>query len=62
MKTPMNNMVLETLLSFVKVTDNSLRPIALSLSKGWMPSFLALSWFDAPKEIPLGDKLTTNGR
>jgi hypothetical protein len=29
-------------------------PFALSLSKG-------RSWFDAPKEIPWGDKLTTNG-
>jgi hypothetical protein len=32
----------------------ALNPFALSLSKG-------RSWFDAPQEIPLGDKLTTNG-
>ena len=37
-------------------------PFALSLSKGEMPAPSARSWFDAPKEIPLGDKLTTNGR
>ena len=36
-------------------------PLALSLSKGEMPAPCARSWFDAPKEIPLGDKLTTNG-
>jgi hypothetical protein len=30
------------------------KPFALSLSKG-------SSWFDAPQEVPLGDKLTTNG-
>ena len=32
----------------------SQKPFALSLSKG-------RSWFDAPKEVLLGDKLTTNG-
>ena len=37
-------------------------PFALSLLKGEMPAPSARSWFDAPKEIPLGDKLTTNGR
>ena len=36
-------------------------PFALSLLKGEMPAPSARSWFDAPKEIPLGDKLTTNG-
>ncbi len=36
-------------------------PLALSLSKGEMSAPCARSWFDAPKEIPLGDKLTTNG-
>ena len=36
-------------------------PLALSLSKGEMSAPGARSWFDAPKEIPLGDRLTTNG-
>ena len=36
-------------------------PFALSLLKGEMPAPSARSWFDAPKENPLGDKLTTNG-
>ncbi len=36
-------------------------PLALSLSKGEMSAPCARSWFDAPKEIPLGDRLTTNG-
>ena len=39
------------------VTAKQQSPFALSLSKGGS----ARSWFDAPKEIPLGDKLTTNG-
>jgi len=48
--------------SFVNVADSSLLPFALSLSKGGMPSLRARPWFNAPKEIPLTDKLTTNGK
>mgnify|MGYP001178188819 FL=1 len=44
------------------MTDSFPFPFALSLSKGGVPSLRARLWFDAPKEIPLGDKLTTNGR
>ena len=43
------------------MTDSFPFPVALSLSKGGVPSLRARLWFDAPKEIPLGDKLTTNG-
>ena len=43
------------------MTDSFPFPFALSLSKGGVPSLRARLWFDAPKEIPLGDKLTTNG-
>lgn len=44
------------------MTDHLPPPFALSLSKGGMHAQYARSWFDAPQEIPQGDKLTTNGR